>query len=550
MNLVEIEPADTVRRDRWGRYVVVPPGGDKPTGYQRATTLAKMLEDTSNLTKWSARMTLLGAAQRPDIIASVLAADPTDRKTLDRLAEQAKEHGGANVRRDLGTAVHKFLELAHANPDYRVPEPYTADIAAIRTVLDQHGFDVVADYSERILVVDTIQVAGMCDLVLCDRSTGIHHVADLKTGASVLYGALGWATQLSIYSMADNIYEQGAAKDGSDDRRIPAPDVDRDTAYIIHCEPGSGSAQLHRLTIGAQFVEQAVAVREIRKRRDLLTLIEGGGTTSHTEPRQGAAREQVVGSVEEPATAAALDTRTAWLMRRIYADIDVLSIRHVKLAWPVDIAMPAAVKAGTDAWTDDDIDLICHALDGLEKHQAFVDHAFGDEDPKVTARRRAELEARLAADLAPKPQPEPEVEVDGPYASPDDVRMIDAVISAIRDGDNQVARQRLAMVQHWQTQGTKAKVPWKIGNYPKDQVPLRLWTIVMAAIGCIDLIDLDAATPDQRVRDALGAVTGNHDLAQKPSSAVGAMFGLLTIEQAEALAALAEGTINSKGQQQ
>ncbi len=105
MTLVDIDAPTEVRRDRWGRYLVTPPDGGKPVGYQRATTLAKMLEDTSNLTRWSARMTLLGAAQRPDIIASTLAADPSDRKTLDKLAEQAKEHGGANVRRDL---VHGF----------------------------------------------------------------------------------------------------------------------------------------------------------------------------------------------------------------------------------------------------------------------------------------------------------------------------------------------------------------------------------------------------------------------------------------------------------
>ena len=32
---------DNVRRDQWGRYLVVPPGGGRPTGYTRVTTVAK-----------------------------------------------------------------------------------------------------------------------------------------------------------------------------------------------------------------------------------------------------------------------------------------------------------------------------------------------------------------------------------------------------------------------------------------------------------------------------------------------------------------------------
>ena len=33
------------RRDRWGRYLVLPEGGTKPIGYTRATTVAKGIED-------------------------------------------------------------------------------------------------------------------------------------------------------------------------------------------------------------------------------------------------------------------------------------------------------------------------------------------------------------------------------------------------------------------------------------------------------------------------------------------------------------------------
>jgi hypothetical protein len=549
VTLVDIEAPTEVRRDRWGRYLVTPPDGGKPVGYQRATTLAKMLEDTSNLTRWSARMTLLGAAQRPDIIASTLAADPSDRKTLDKLAEQAKEHGGANVRRDLGTAVHKFLELAHADPTYTVPEPYAADIAAIRTLLDDAGFDVVPDYSERILVVDSIQVAGMCDMVLRRRSDDRLFIADLKTGSSVQYGSLGWAVQLSIYSQADAIYEQGRADDGSDDRRLPSPDVVMDTAYIIHCEPQSGSAQLHQLAIGAQFVDLAVAVREVRKRRDLLVpfKFEGGGDDAASVDRSGTANASVttqtsvvVGTVDDPTTdAAALVTheaRTAWLIRQYDLLLGKLGKAHLIEAWPTGIPGPRHIQDGTATWTSDDIDTIAAALHALEaKH----DVPFGDEDPKVTAQRRADVEAKIAADLTPPtPEPEPTPEPDGPTANPDAVDTVMAIVIAMKVGTPD-ERERIGRVQAWQRQASNKHVGWKIGNYARGQVPERLYAIVAAAVGCLDLIDLDATDPDRRVRDLLAAVLDD-DIAQQPTSSVGALFGLLTTDQALRLAAMAE----------
>ena len=41
MTILLEAPGDNARRDRYGRYLVVPPGGGKPTGYTRATTVAE-----------------------------------------------------------------------------------------------------------------------------------------------------------------------------------------------------------------------------------------------------------------------------------------------------------------------------------------------------------------------------------------------------------------------------------------------------------------------------------------------------------------------------
>ena len=53
------------RRDRWGRYLVLPPGAAKPVGYTRATTVAKTLDEQSNLVAWKARMVALGLGRSP-----------------------------------------------------------------------------------------------------------------------------------------------------------------------------------------------------------------------------------------------------------------------------------------------------------------------------------------------------------------------------------------------------------------------------------------------------------------------------------------------------
>lgn len=266
-----------VRRDRWGRYLVLPPEGGKPIGYTRATTVAKALDDQSSLINWRSRMTAVGLAQRPDLLALVTTAGD-DKRRLDELCDKAAEHGGATIRRDLGSAVHSMLEQRILNPDVTLPEPHRTDVNAILQALAEHGLSIVAGMTEQMIVLDELKIAGTVDLVVEDRN-GRRYIADLKTGATVAFGASSWALQLAIYANADAIYRQGPAVDGSDDVRIEMPDVNRNIAFIVHCQPGSGHADLHQLDIAAgwEMLPRAVEVRTWRNRKDLLqppTLIE------------------------------------------------------------------------------------------------------------------------------------------------------------------------------------------------------------------------------------------------------------------------------------
>jgi hypothetical protein len=550
VTLVDIEQV-VVPRDRWGRPQLLPkeafgPDGTvllsdklpKRTGMQRVTTLSKAAESTDSLTGWACRMTLIGAASRPDIIASTQATDSDDRKALDALVEKAKELGGANVRRELGVAVHKFFELKAANPDYQVPDAYAADVDAILAAIDDAGFDIVTEHSEQMVAIYAIGCAGTPDLILRERATGLYYIGDLKTGASVAYGTLGWATQLSVYSMADAFYVHGADTDGRDDRLVPMPDVSRDRGVIIHCEPGSGHADLYWLTLSAQFVDLAVAIREMRKRRDLLTKFEGGDATStagtvevvgsveDNQPTVAAPVTSPAGTVSSPAGDILHQADVAWLINRTTSLVAATSKQHVAQVWPVDIARPGDIKAGTATWDAGDIDVIAIALDALE---AKNDLPFGDPRPSIAADQAARFDAAITADRTPPPRLTPAPDDDGP--APDDyVAELKRLAGEMQQSPDADVRARIARAQLWQRDGNTADVPWRTGLGPAGSTPMRVWAIGRAAIACTALVDPTADDPDAAVRALLETQLG--DLAAQPVFKVGALFGALTTDQA------------------
>ena len=452
-----IEPlADPIRRDQYGRYKVLAPNGKKPVGYSRATTIAKALDDTSNLAAWGKRMTALGLASRPDLLAMVQTTDATDKKALDRLCESASEAGGATARRDLGTALHKMFEQSCVTPGYKPPATYAADITAIHTTLREAGLQVVDECSELMVVIDKHQIAGMADLIVERISDGELFIADLKTGSSVAYGALGWAIQLSIYANADNIYIQGQAVDGSEDLRAPMPAVNKAQAFIIHCEPESGACSLHTLNIerGFQALECAMEVREWRKARKLLVpFVSAGGeradeavvaptepaastptsaadistpaagpgvgeVTASSEPSPtpdtppderdswqpvdlGPAltklEEQQASQLEADYAAIVerdhmLTLRRIWLLERIRIIGEQGFITTLQAEWPDNCPGPKAVRNGDTTWNIAETAAVVKCVDTVEMAH---DMPFGATDPELVQRLKLEETERF-----------------------------------------------------------------------------------------------------------------------------------------------------------
>jgi hypothetical protein len=266
LTIDDLSTAPLVRRDRWGRYLVLPPECGKPVGYTRATTVAKALDDASSLTAWAKRMVAIGLHDRADLLAQV-GTVRDDKRALNQLCERAAEAGGATTRRDLGTTIHALVERAIQTGEAPTG-PHAADVQAVLDCIARLGYRVHS--CELMVVNDRHRIAGTADLILED-SGGYCIIADLKTGSSVNYGALSWAVQLGIYATADAAYTQGPADDGSEDQRRPLPNIDTTTAMILHCEPGSGVCTPHHLNLntGLSALSVALNVRELRKAKPL-----------------------------------------------------------------------------------------------------------------------------------------------------------------------------------------------------------------------------------------------------------------------------------------
>lgn len=242
-----------IQRDRWGRPLITPPGGDKPIAYTRVTTLAKTLEEQSALAAWKQRMTLIGVTVAPHI-ALAAAAARDDKAKLNDLAEQALTAAQAGAKAEIGTALHKLCERLDLGEEVGpYPQEYAADIDAYRAATAGIKWLGV----EQFIVLDDLLVAGTADRIgrLPD---GRIVIADIKTG-SIDYGGLSIAIQLACYA-------NGVAYDVATGQRTPL-DVDTETGVVVHLPSGSGTCTLHDVDLyaGWDAAVESVKVRDLRK---------------------------------------------------------------------------------------------------------------------------------------------------------------------------------------------------------------------------------------------------------------------------------------------
>jgi len=482
------------RRDRWKRYLVVPPEGGKPIGYTRATTIAKTLDDSGGLVNWRGRMVALGLAQRADLLALVATTDPADKKALDSICERAAEAGGATIRRDQGTALHAALEQSWIDP-LNVPALFADDVRAVHDALAAAGLSVVDGLAERIVVNDRYQVAGTFDLVLTNGTD--RFIADIKTGASLL-GALAFSVQLAIYATADNLYTQGAATDGSEDVRDPMPALDRERGVILHVQPGSGRCDLHwiDLTVGAAALELAHQVRAIRKAKPLTPV----------EPTATAVLDAVgavfPGTVE---VSHVDDAWRDWMRTRITAVLAGGGELTLRGQWPADVT----TLASGDPITLADAERIEAAVAFVEADLGlpFADYKPGTE-PEPKAR--------------PKRTPPPAPVDEGASITVADVEHVNARARAL-DADGR------AWLNATLSAATSAKRNVRLSG-PGGRLSERRLAIAIA------LVMLAPHSDDDLARALVGLAIGEE---MQPGHDLGAAIGSLTIDEAKRLTRLA-----------
>lgn len=255
-NAYGVNPGDLIRRDRWGRPLINPVNGGKAEPYTRVSTMSKALDDTSNLMKWGQRMTLMGAAKRPDLIA--LAQSTDDRRALNDAVEQAMTAANSQKAANTGTALHSFaeqLDLGQITMD-EVPEAYQPHMTAYQQIMSEADIGVIA--CEQFIVQDELKAAGSFDrLVTYD---GEVMIADLKTGSNVKFMATATALQVAIYA-------HGKLYDIEEGVRHDLP-VSLKRGLLIHLPqdaPEEGAIYELDLTEGYRLARLALDVRNGRK---------------------------------------------------------------------------------------------------------------------------------------------------------------------------------------------------------------------------------------------------------------------------------------------
>jgi hypothetical protein len=254
---------DLIPFDQYGRYLIVPQGAKKPVGHTRVTTFSSTLDDRYGLEKWGLRMSALGFVARQDLYAQLCSTRPDDKHALDKLCDKAKEAAAASAGANMGTALHAMCERVDLGEDVTFPAPFDADVKAYQQALNAAGIVIIPDMVERYVVLPELQLGGKLDRIIDFGSQP--KIADLKTGADLAYSWGTIAVQLACYANAATLYN------GKTQTHEPMPDVDKDTALVIHLPAGKATCSLYFVDIAAgwEAAQHAAWVRQWRKRRDL-----------------------------------------------------------------------------------------------------------------------------------------------------------------------------------------------------------------------------------------------------------------------------------------
>jgi hypothetical protein len=222
------QPAPQVERDRYGRPLVIPPGGGKKVSYRRWTTFIDVLDDRFALELWKQRQVAHGMAMRPDLVLKAASA-AGDKKVLNEVVKAASEAAGSTQAATTGTALHAITEQLDRGEDALIPPSAQADVDAYRRATQHLNMRMI----EVFVVNDELQVGGTFDRVV--ELDGTLYVADIKTG-TIDWGAAKISMQLAGYAKSKRYDPRTGQRTGLD--------VDTTRGLVIHLPAGAGQCEL------------------------------------------------------------------------------------------------------------------------------------------------------------------------------------------------------------------------------------------------------------------------------------------------------------------
>ena len=247
-----------INRDRYGRPLIIPPGGGKPAAYTRCTTYIKTIDDTHHLTQWQLRMAAYGVAATPHLPTLIkrCGPEPDDpdakkqwRATMAGHVETALETAGAHDKARRGTAFHQATETVDLGG---APDNEWATQIDIYRQATRHLKPVAV---EQFLVCDELQVAGTADRIYRVPGVAGTIIGDLKTG-NITYAASSIAMQLAIYAHSE-MYDPATG------HRTPVPELRTDIGIIIDHDLHAGTCQLHQIDLVGAW-DAVMLARDVR----------------------------------------------------------------------------------------------------------------------------------------------------------------------------------------------------------------------------------------------------------------------------------------------
>jgi hypothetical protein len=332
------------------------------------STIAKVPDDTYNLTQWGKRMVALGMsidATRDGDLAERALAHHDDRDALNGVAEDALRAAKAHEAAARGTAIHRVLER-HDLGETIIDTPHSRALrAAYDKALTAAGLSVVPEYVERIVVHQKpLLVAGRFDRIFKRKRDGKFVIGDIKSGSNAVKYPQSTSVQLAMYANAPLLagHIPGSGGETEEFEKMPEK-IDLKRAYIVHA-PDPDHVEVVEIDIAGGYDVYKKAIVPIlawRARKDLIKPI---GITS-------------VLDLEAPADL----ERVEWIFARlrIIREFTDASAREMTAAlWPQGVPTAKRVTAGDGVWSENDVDLLDEMLATVEKQWSTP---FAELDP-------------------------------------------------------------------------------------------------------------------------------------------------------------------------